>query len=175
MRGIGRLAGAVLLVSGCVVLGAGPLTAGVLPAPPHSAVGGFSVNGAGFSLVFADGSVRPGPFGDVFSQRLPIRITSAAAVPGGGGYWEVAADGNVYSYGNAVAYGGTGGVPLNRPIFAIAPTPSGKGYLLVSRDGGVFTFGDAVYHGSTAWTAAEATDHGRHDEPGELGLSLGVP
>ena len=97
-------------------------------------------------------------------------------MPGGGGYWEVAADGNVFSYGNAGAYGGTGGVPLNRPVFAIAPTPSGKGYLLVSRDGGVFAFGDAVFHGSTASTAAEATDHGRHDEPGRArGYRLGVP
>jgi hypothetical protein len=172
VRGVGRLAGAVLLVSGCVVLGAGPLPAGVLPAPPHAAVGGFSVNGAGFSLVFADGSVRPGPFGDVFSQRLPIRITAAAAVPGGGGYWEVAADGNVYSYGNAAAYGGTGGVPLNRPIFAIAPTASGKGYLLVSRDGGVFTFGDAVYHGSTAGLSLKQPIMGVTTSPTSSGYRL---
>ena len=172
MRGVGGLAGAVLLVSGFVVLGAGPLTAGGLPAPPHSAVGGFSVNGAGFSLVFADGSVRPGPFGDVFPQRLPIRITAAAGVPGGGGYWEVAADGNVYSYGNAVAYGGTGGVPLNRPIFAIAPTTSGKGYLLVSRYGGVFTFGDAVYHGSTVGLNLKQPIMGVTTSPASSGYRL---
>lgn len=141
----------MLVLSGSSVIVPGwPMGAAPQPAPPHSAVGAFSVNGVGFSVVFADGSVRPGPFGDAFSLRLPLRVTGAASVPGGGGYWEVAADGNVFSYGTAGAFGGTGGVPLNKPIFAIVPTPTGKGYWLVSRDGGVFTFGDAVFDGSAA-------------------------
>jgi hypothetical protein len=100
--------------------------------------------------VFADGNVRPDPFGDAFSLRLPVRITAAAPVPGGGGYWEVGADGNVFSYGTAGAFGGTGGLPLNKPIFAMASTVTGKGYWLFSRDGGVFTFGDANFYGSAA-------------------------
>jgi hypothetical protein len=154
-RRLAWLSAALLLTGTCIVVGAGPAASAAAlfkppPAPLHSVVGGFSVNGSRFSLAFADGSIRPGPFGDAFSLRLPIRINGAAAVPGGGGYWEVGADGNVYSYGNAGHLGGAGGVPLNEPMFAIAPTPTGLGYWLVSRDGGVFTFGDAVFHGSAA-------------------------
>ena len=144
------IAAAWLAAASLAVVGEAPATAATLPPPPHTAVGGFSVNGAGFSIAYADGSVRPGPYGDAFSLQLPIRITAAAAVPGGGGYWEVAADGNVFSFGSAGAFGGTGGVPLNKPVFTIAPTATGKGYFLATRDGGVFAFGDALFHGSAA-------------------------
>ena len=80
MRHLARLATAVLLIGAAAAAGAAPSAAATLPAPPHSAVGGFSVNGAGFSLVYADGSVRPGPYGDAFSLHLPLRITAAAPV-----------------------------------------------------------------------------------------------
>ena len=149
-RAFSRVILVTLLAAGSVAVGATTSTAATLPAPPHTAVGGFSVNGAGFSLVYADGSVRPGPYGDTFDLDLPLRITAAAVLPGGGGYWEVAADGNVFNFGTAPALGGTGGVPLNKPVFAIAPTPTGKGYFLTTHDGGVFAFGDALFHGSAA-------------------------
>jgi hypothetical protein len=75
----------------------------------------------------------------------------------------------VFSYGNASALGGTGGILLNKPVFAIAPTTTGKGYFLVTRDGGVFAFGDALFHGSAAslplrqpvmGISTSPTDHG---------------
>ena len=149
-RALLRVIVVTLFAGSSVGVAAMSSAAGTFPAPPHSAVGGFSVNGAGFSLVYADGSVRPGPYGDAFDLHLPLRITAAAVLPGGGGYWEVAADGNVFNFGAAPALGGTGGVPLNQPVFAIAPTPTGKGYFLATRDGGVFAFGDALFHGSAA-------------------------
>jgi hypothetical protein len=65
------------------------------------------------------------------------------------GYWMVASDGGVFSYGDAHFFGSTGNIHLNRPIVALAPTPDAKGYWLVASDGGVFTFGDAAFYGST--------------------------
>jgi len=42
-------------------------------------------------------------------------------VPGAGkGYWLVAADGGIFSYGDATFYGSTGGMHLNKPIVGMA-------------------------------------------------------
>ena len=65
------------------------------------------------------------------------------------GYWLVAADGGIFPFGDAVGYGSTGDVHLNRPIVGMAATPSGRGYWLVASDGGIFPFGDAAGYGST--------------------------
>jgi hypothetical protein len=43
-----------------------------------------------------------------------------AATPTGGGYWEVASDGGIFSFGDAGFRGSMGGQPLNRPIVGIA-------------------------------------------------------
>jgi CSLREA domain-containing protein len=75
-------------------------------------------------------------------------IVGMASTPDGAGYWLVAADGGVFSYGDAAFYGSTGAVHLNEPIVGMAATPDGKGYWLVAADGGVFAFGDAGYFGS---------------------------
>ena len=71
-----------------------------------------------------------------------------AATPSGKGYWLVASDGGIFSFGDAGFFGSTGAIKLNRPIVGMAPTPSGEGYWLVASDGGIFTFGDARFHGS---------------------------
>jgi hypothetical protein len=65
------------------------------------------------------------------------------------GYWLVASDGGVFSYGDSHFYGSTGSLALNKPIVGIAPTLDQHGYWMVASDGGVFSFGDAVFHGST--------------------------
>jgi CSLREA domain-containing protein len=64
-------------------------------------------------------------------------------------YWEVAADGGIFSFGGAPFYGSTGSMHLNKPIVGMAPTPDGKGYWLVASDGGIFSFGNAGFFGST--------------------------
>ena len=71
--------------------------------------------------------------------------------PSGGlsGYWVVAADGGIFSFGEAKFYGSTGGLRLNSPILGLAATPAGAGYWLVAADGGIFSFGDAQFYGST--------------------------
>jgi hypothetical protein len=71
-----------------------------------------------------------------------------AATPDGGGYWLVAADGGIFSFGDARFAGSTGALRLQRPIVGMAPTPDGAGYWLVAADGGVFNFGDAAFAGA---------------------------
>src|SRR6202034_2518623 len=65
------------------------------------------------------------------------------------GYWLVASDGGVFSFGDARFHGSTGGVRLNKPVVGMVATPDGGGYWLVASDGGVFSFGDARFYGST--------------------------
>jgi hypothetical protein len=66
------------------------------------------------------------------------------------GYWLVAQDGGVFTYGNAKFFGSAGGEKLNKPITDIVPTPTKQGYWLVASDGGVFSYGDASFFGSPA-------------------------
>jgi ribosomal protein L24E len=68
----------------------------------------------------------------------------------GRGYWLVASDGGVFSFGDAHFAGSTGAIALNRPVVGMAATPSGRGYWFVAADGGIFAFGDAHYLGSGA-------------------------
>jgi len=89
------------------------------------------------------------------SDRL-YAFAGDAGVPGpptpaptGPGYWTVASDGGIFSFGSAAFYGSTGNLVLNQPIVGMAATPDRRGYWLVASDGGVFAFGDAVFHGST--------------------------
>jgi hypothetical protein len=79
------------------------------------------------------------------AARTP-QVARAAAT---GGYWLVATDGGVFSYGDAGFHGSTGDVRLNQPIVGMTPTSSGKGYWMVASDGGIFSFGDASFFGST--------------------------
>jgi hypothetical protein len=42
------------------------------------------------------------------------------ATADGGGYWFVAADGGVFSFGDAHFYGSTGNIHLNQPVVGMA-------------------------------------------------------
>ena len=80
--------------------------------------------------------------------HLSKSIVAMAATPDGQGYWLVASDGGVFTYGDAKFYGSAGAIHLNQPVVAMAATPDGQGYWLVASDGGVFTYGDAKFYGS---------------------------
>jgi hypothetical protein len=71
-----------------------------------------------------------------------------SATPDGKGYWLTAADGGVFTFGDAGFHGSTGNIRLHAPVVGMSATPDGKGYWLGAADGGVFTFGDAPFHGS---------------------------
>jgi len=83
-------------------------------------------------------------------SAAPARSIGPAVAPAApAGYWLVASDGGIFSFGDATFHGSTGAIRLNQPIVAMAPTPTGAGYWLVASDGGIFSFGDATFHGST--------------------------
>ena len=82
-----------------------------------------------------------GNFQSSSSSARPLTISNQ-------GYWEVASDGGIFSFGTAQFFGSTGGSSLSAPIVGMASTPDGGGYWLVALDGGVFTFGDAHFYGS---------------------------
>ena len=71
-----------------------------------------------------------------------------APPPAGGGYWLAAADGGIFSFGDAPFAGSAGGLRLAGPVVSMAATPRGLGYWLVGSDGGIFSFGDAGFAGS---------------------------
>ena len=68
--------------------------------------------------------------------------------PDGRGYWLVASDGGIFTYGDANFYGSLASRHLNQPLTGMSVTPDGRGCLMVAAEGGVFTFGDAGFHGS---------------------------
>jgi Tol biopolymer transport system component/ribosomal protein L24E len=88
-----------------------------------------------------------------------VALAVTPALPGGNGaqaaaaptkgYWFVAGDGGIFSFGDGSFYGSTGNLKLNQPIVGMAPSPTGRGYWFVAADGGIFSFGDAKFHGST--------------------------
>jgi len=106
---------------------------------------------------YPSGGYRPMFLADLtFGGGVPVlstvgTLTTAATTnaPSSPGYWEVASDGGVFSFGSAQFYGSTGSLRLNEPVVGMASTPDGHGYWLVASDGGVFSFGDAQFYGST--------------------------
>jgi hypothetical protein len=79
-------------------------------------------------------------------EPLSVPIVGIASTSRNG-YWLVASDGSVFSFGDARSYGSVHR-PLNQPIAAMSSTPRGRGYRFIATDGGVFDFGDAHFYGS---------------------------
>jgi hypothetical protein len=94
----------------------------------------------------------PGPpannLGDTAGVRLDQPMVGMSPRSDGQGYWLVASDGGIFTFGDAAFHGSTGGIALNQPVVGMATTPDGGGYTLVASDGGIFTFGDAPFYGS---------------------------
>jgi hypothetical protein len=93
----------------------------------------------------ANGCSAPNPGA---TPRLDAPVVALAVTPDDGGDWQAAADGGVFTCGDARFYGSTGNMHLNAPVVGMATTPDGHGYWLVAADGGVFNFGDAHFYGS---------------------------
>jgi hypothetical protein len=119
-----------------------------------------STRPAGYNLYEGDGTVSGADtlgsalfgvdlFGDMSGTSLNQPVVGMATTPLDGGYWLVAGDGGVFSFGDAAFYGSTGNLRLNKPMLGMAATPDGQGYWFVASDGGVFSYGDAAFYGST--------------------------
>ena len=96
-----------------------------------------TITGDTFASQFSQYGVQSNWFG----------VTSQAS-GGIGGYWLVASDGGIFSFGDAAFHGSAGAIHLTKPVVGMAGTPDSGGYWLVASDGGVFSYGDAVFHGS---------------------------
>ena len=66
-------------------------------------------------------------YGSMGGTRLNRPIVGMAATPDGGGYWLVAADGGIFTFGDARFYGSMGGDPPQPArSWAWPPTPDGE-------------------------------------------------
>ena len=70
---------------------------------------------------------------------------SATTTPG---YYEVASDGGLFSFGGAAFHGSMGAKRLNAPIVAMVTNADASGYWETATDGSLSAFGDARLHGS---------------------------
>ena len=77
------------------------------------------------------------------SMHLNKPLIGGQTTAHGKGYWLLALDGGIFTFGNAKFHGSTGGMHLNQPINGMESTNDDGGYWLVAYDGGIFTFGDA--------------------------------
>src|SRR6185437_3266362 len=110
------------------------------------------------------------PFGAPAQINQPM--VGMASTPDGNGYWLVAADGGVFTFGDAGFFGSAGNIALNQPIVGMASPPDGNGYWLVAADGGVFTFGDAGFFGSAGNIALNQPIVGMASTPDGMGYWL---
>ena len=137
----------------------------------------FTLVPAASAAAPADVAGQPVPFGRASFHGAPgtglaAPIVGMAATPDGAGYWLVASDGGIFSFGDARFHGSTGGVRLAQPIVGMAATPDGAGYWLVASDGGIFAFGDARFHGSTGGVHLSAPVVGMASTPTGRGYWL---
>ena len=58
--------------------------------------------------------------------------------PDGLGYWMVASDGGIFTFGDATFHGSLGGRTLSAPIAGMIP--NGAGYTLIGQDGQEYPF-----------------------------------
>ncbi len=110
-------------------------------------VANVAAGSGGLSIVTAAG-LSPIPVIRFESIKI-INSASGIRTYSSQGYWMVASDGGVFSFGDHGFVGSTGAIQLNKPIVDMASSPSGDGYVLCAADGGIFAFGDAGYYGST--------------------------
>jgi len=54
------------------------------------------------------------------ATRLNQPVVGMASTRTGNGYWLVAADGGIFSFGDANFYGSTGNIHLNKPIVGMS-------------------------------------------------------
>ncbi|MDQ3756444.1 MAG: hypothetical protein M3394_01150 [Actinomycetota bacterium] len=85
------------------------------------------------------------------------------------GYWLVASDGGIFTFGDARYFGSMGGTRLNQPMVGIAPTRTSAGYWTVASDGGIFSFGDARFSGSMGGTRLNKPIVGMAADPDGVG------
>jgi hypothetical protein len=117
-----------------------------------------------------EAAVKVPATGDAFQWG---RLDVLGALRGGSpGYWMVAADGGIFSFGAAAYHGSAGGTPLVQPVVGMAASPTKRGYWLVTADGRVLGYGDARVPGSLGNVRLNAAILGMEAHPGGAGYWL---
>jgi len=112
------------------------------------------VTPAGFSQVSANLQFLQSTIGQAAPPPAPTPPPAPSPTPspapaGNPGYWMLGADGKVYPFGSAPAFGDLSGGPDGSAV-GITPTPDNKGYWIVTTTGRVSQFGSAPALGSVA-------------------------
>jgi hypothetical protein len=76
------------------------------------------------------------------NRHLNSPVVGIAPTPSGRGYWLVASDGGIFSFGDARFFGSTAPLHPVSPAVSIVGAPGG-GYWLLQADGAVGAFGRA--------------------------------
>ena len=101
-------------------------------------------------------------YGDMGAVPLNKPVVGMSPTGTGRGYWLVASDGGIFTFGDGTFHGSTGSITLNKPIVGMSVTPTGRGYWMVATDGGIFAFGDARFLRLNRCHQAQQADR-RHD------------
>ena len=150
-----------------------PLTAAVVATVSHgtltlAAAGGFTYAPT-TGYIGADSFTYRANDGSLNSNTVTVSLTVTGPTQG---YWMVASDGGIFTFGTAGFFGSKGGQPLDKPIVGMTRTPSGAGYWLVASDGGIFAFGNALFFGSKGGQPLNAPIVGMSRTPSGLGYWL---
>jgi hypothetical protein len=156
------LTGAVVSFSGtgiCVIDAdqAGSSSFSAAPQVQQSIVVGTA---PGYVLSSADGGIfsfGPPFHGSTGSLTLNQPVVGLASTKDGQGYWTVARDGTVVSFGDASFHGYLPGLVATSNIVGMAADTATGGYWLVGSNGGVYAFG-APFRGSIPGLGQHVSD-----------------
>src|SRR5262245_40795930 len=112
----------------------------------------LTITVATFGLAESASAQRAQFFGSLGNLRLSAPVVAFSRTATGHGYWMAAADGGMFTFGDARFFGSAATVPLHAPVVSMSALPDGSGYWLLASDGGVFSFGKARFRGSGANT-----------------------
>ena len=99
------------------------------------------------------------PAGSGQPNSLNAPIVGMVPTLTGRGYFMVASDGGVFSFGDARFEGSCPGIGgCSGPAVTVIPDRSGNGYWVVTANGGVYAFGDAPFYGSGPPVAVSVVD-----------------
>jgi len=110
-------------------------------------------------------------------KPLTSPIVGIAPTSTGSGYWLVAADGGIFSFGDAAFFGAAPSRPAagTRTVAAMVPSPTGAGYWQAASSGELLAFGDAPALGSVSHLTRPIVGLAALPRPGRAGAPSSTP
>lgn len=171
IRAITLVAGALALTFPLLV--AAPTGAVAVATSSRAAVAPLHPDVKAFGDAAFAGSTNEGTFNQP--------IVGIAGTKSGHGYWEVASDGGVFTFGDATYRGSLGGQGIT-DVVGFSPTPSGNGYWILRKGGGTYScavqYGGCPDRSSTSVAGPSVENFGdarRLPEPAFVSVASGRP